>query len=199
MTFAKARRLGVVVAIVGIAAVAVPNTELVQPAEAGEGYKGYLRCEDIKIKDLDKLRSGAEVSVKASTMMGSSTVVDKGAMIPNGEKSSKLLNFGIPAMKTHSFTIADSSEGPFELRFERRDSSTAEFDIAVCVGRKSLSVDGDEQKSTTVAKASVSSKENSVLVWNRTSKMGSSDRFNVLIQPRSVNTSTSYLLTLKPR
>lgn len=199
MTFARARRMGAVAALLGITAIALPNAALERAAEAGEGYKGYLRCEDIKIKDLDKLRSGAEVSVKASTMMGSSTVVDKGAMIPNGEKASKVLNFGIPAMKTHSFTIADASEGPFELRFERRDSSTTEFDIAVCVGRKRLSVDGDEQKSSTIATASVSAKEGSVLIWNRKTKMEASDRFNVLIQPRSVNTSTSYLLTIKPQ
>jgi len=179
--------------------VAVLGAGRAPEAEAGEGYKGYMRCEDLKIKDLDKLRSGAEVSMKASTMMGSTTVVDKGSLIPNGEKSSKVLSFGIPAMKTHSFTIADASEGPFALRFERRDSSTAEFDVAVCSGNKRLSVDGDDQKSQTVAKASISSKEGSVLLWNRTTKMGSSERYNVLIQPRSVNTSTSYLLHIVPQ
>lgn len=169
-----------------------------EPAEASSAYKGYLRCEDIKVKDLVTLRKTSQaVSVKASTTLGSSTIDKRGSITPDETRKTSQIAFTAPTMNTHGIIVNAPTTADFALSIERDGSDTAELDVAVCIGYMRLSPFGDEQKSETVAKGSLLAGESSQLLWNRNG--GVVGNYVILVQARSIATWTKYRIAVQKR
>ena len=168
-------------------------------ASASTSYEGYVRCEDLKVSDLVPLRSNHSVSLKAKTTLGYTTVEKKDVITPDETKNGRATSFGLPATKTHAHQICGSSTAGYEVAIERDSKDSAALDVTICVAYKRLSPDGDDQKSETVGKASLLAGESKQLVWYRKSAQPEGQVYVVLVQPRSLNTSTTYHLAFRRR
>lgn len=168
-------------------------------AEASTSYEGYLRCEDIKAKDLVALRGSSGISVKANTTLGSSTVVRRARIAAEETAKTSTIAFGVPATKTHAVMVEGPTTAGFEIGVERVSKDSAILDVAVCVGHMRLSPDGDEQKSETVGKGSLLADDTSQLLWKYKGTLAQGHVYVVLVQPRSIATSTQYRVTVQRR
>lgn len=165
-------------------------------SDASTAYGGYIRCEDIPVQTLNNLLRQSEVSVKANTMTGWSTVQNKGYVRVTDHATTKA-SFTRPAMPTHAiaFYPGPSSRG-FDLSIKRESDDVAALDVAVCSATYQLT---RGENSRTYAKASLQSNEKSSAVWSSDANLAADAVMLVLVQPRSINTTTSYSISLKGR
>lgn len=168
-------------------------------AQASTSYEGYIRCEDIKVKDLVALRASSGVSVKASTTLGSTTVVRRARISAEETAKTATIAFGVPATKTQAVMLEGPTTAGFEVGIERVSKDSAILDVAVCIGHMRLSPDGDEQKSETVGKGSLLADDTSQVLWKYKGALAQGHVYVLLVQPRSLATSTQYRVAVQRR